>query len=173
MAWESSLVTITRHLIGDVDETVYDDSRIRMALVVAGTLCINEYDFSTDYSFNLVAPDISPDPTESDSLDTAAMALFSLKAASMLDVNRYQKAMESGGGARVVDGETSVDLSTGFKGYKDIIDLGPTASYNKLLKKLSAAKSMNSFRIISTPAYLESIDGFGTSDVPRFFDTFV
>lgn len=129
--WQSVIPVMVRHLIGDVSDTpVYSDSRIETAVVVAGTIVSQEYTFDTEYTFDLVAPDITPDPVEEG--DSLAIALFSLKAACILSINTYQTA--TGRAIRVQDGDTSVSTGEGLRGYSDILKNGPCASYQQLLK---------------------------------------
>jgi hypothetical protein len=160
---------MTRHLIGDLSDTpTYDDSRIQQAVVVAGLISAQEYPFDTEYTFDLDEIDISPDPTNTATLDRSAMALFTLKAACMLNMNSYQSAV--GTGIRVRDGDSEVDTTGSFKGYKDILEIGPCASYTKLLNKLSQNKSMNAGKAISTPASTDFSGFWGRESIADFFD---
>jgi hypothetical protein len=135
MAWDLALVNMVRALTGDVaDPPAKDDDRIKQAIVVGGTIATQEYPFTTTYTFDLLVPDITPDPTEPATLDNIASALFSLKAACLLTMADYQSAV--GTGIRVRDGDSEVDTTAGFKGYTDIIKLGPCGAYAKLLESL-------------------------------------
>jgi hypothetical protein len=168
MAWETTLTLIVRHLINDISASAYTDSRIQQAISVAGLIVAQEFDFNTEYTFDISTPDISPDPTETSTLDTVAMALFSLKAACMLTVNSYQNAI--GTGIKVRDGDSEVDTTGSFKGYKDILEIGPCSSYQKLLKERTFRASMNRGKAIMSPFTHEDFMLTGHSSVSRLFD---
>lgn len=157
MAWETDLVVMVRSLIGDMTEPyAFEDDRLQQSIVVAGLLVSQEFDLDTEYEFDLSAPDISPDPT--DEPDLMAMALFSLKAACLLSLNSYQSAL--GGGIRVRDGDSEVDTTAGFKGYSDILTLGPCASYRKLLTDMVTKQGMNNGGAVMSP-YSDGGDAWG------------
>lgn len=170
MAWENTLTTMVRHLIGDLSTTpTYDDPRIQQGIVVAGLIVAQEYSFATDYTFDIDAPEISPDPTLTAYLDKEAMALFTLKTACILNLNSYQGAV--GNGIKVRDGDSEVDTTGSFKGWKDIIDLGPCGAYKKLLDTLSQNKSMNVGKAVSTPASTDFTGFWGADSVWTFFNS--
>jgi hypothetical protein len=169
MAWQSQLTTMVRVLIGDINTTeVFTDDQITKAVVVGGLISAREFSFANDYTFDLDALDISPDPTESATLDSNAMALFSLKAACMLNMSAYQKAINAG--IKVRDGDSEIDTTGGFKGYKDVLELGPCKSYDKLLKQLQF--NANVGRAVMTPASITTADNWGRNSVYDFFDHF-
>src|SRR5688500_10715162 len=126
MAWQDTMVPMVRVLIGDDTDTQrYESSRIEMAIVTAGLIVAQEYPFKTAYTFDLSLPEVLPDPTVI--LDSEAVALFTLKAACLLNLNTYQTAV--GTGIRVKDGDSEVDTTGALRGYADIMRLGPCASY--------------------------------------------
>lgn len=138
MAIASSLVTMVRVLINDLGTTpTYDDEKISQAIVVAGYQVTIDYSFSTDYTFDIDDPTITPDPTAEETYDAVMIALVTLKAACILSVNNYSSQVNNG--VMVRDGDTQVDTTAGFKGYKDIILLGPCASYQKLLSQATSS----------------------------------
>lgn len=170
--WDQAIPIIVRNLINDTSSTSqqFDDSRIKESIVVAGLIVAQEYSFNTTYSFDMVNTEISPDPiVEGDSL---AVALFSLKAACLLNINQYQGSVKLG--IKVKDWNTEYDPSVGFKGYQDIITNGPCKSYQSLLQQSRFNKSMSSGKAIATPIshidYVWSLSSFGTRDL---FDRFV
>ena len=179
MAWQTTLTLMVRHLISDlndcIDDRMYTEDRVRQAIVIAGIYVEQEFTgLDNAYVFDVEIPSIAPDPVTQS--DTEAMALFSLKAACILDINKYQDTVTDGtGGLMVKDGDTQVDNREGFKGFKDIIELGPCKSYDKLLKQLSARESMNKGRGITGPFTHADFSQSGLSfggGVARFFDSF-
>lgn len=169
--WQSSLTLMVRNLIDDFGNSpTFTDDRIQQAIVVAGLIASNEYNFSAGYTFDLENIDISPDPAASATSDPLAIALFTLKAACLLDTNKYQKAA-SNGGVLIVDGDTEIDTSKGFKGYADIITLGPCASYEKLIRHSSILQSMTFGASVMTPISHAKLLSFGPQvGTSRFFD---
>src|SRR4051812_44108982 len=110
MAWEDTLVVMVRNLIGDLGTVpVYSDERIQSAIITSGLIVSQEYIFNVAYIFDLSTPDMTPDPTETDTLDPIAVGLFTLKAACLLNTNSYQTAL--GGGIKVRDGDSEVDTT--------------------------------------------------------------
>lgn len=167
--WQTFIVNMVRSLINDVSEDpVFSDLRIQEAVCVAGLICAQEYEFTISYSFDMDQIDIVPDPV--DERDNLAIALFALKTACILNMNQYQNA--TGAAIKVRDGDSQIDTTGSFGGYRDILELGPCASYQKLLKQKQFKKSMGSGRAIMTP--LSSPDFYqGTyGSVSRFYDTF-
>jgi hypothetical protein len=150
MAWQPILTLMVRNLIGDTGDTQnYTDSRIQEALLVSGLITTQDYAFPTSYTFDFDSTNISPDPTSTSSSDPVAMALFTLKAACMLNLNTYQNAVKTG--IRVRDGDSEIDTTSGFKGYRDILELGPCGAYNKLLQDLRYKRSMKAGKAIGSP----------------------
>lgn len=176
MAWQTTLVTMVRNLIGDLSATpTYSDAQIQESITVAAYMVYAEYPFSVQYTFDLDTPDITPDPTVSDPIDYAAVALFPLKAACMLNLNSMQTSV--GNSIRVKDGTSEIDTSDGFKGWESILKNGPCQAYDKLLKQLQyngvrgVGGTVASFRAVVTPI---NITGFynDTGCVSRFYNSF-
>ena len=63
MAWDTTMVTILRTIISDLDASSYSDSRLQQILVVAAQYVQQEISFTTTYTVNIDSPDIAPDPT--------------------------------------------------------------------------------------------------------------
>jgi len=172
MAVNTSLVTMVRVLVNDFNSTEWTDDQIKDAVGVAAQVVVGEYDFSTNYIIDLSIPDISPDPVTA--LDNAATALFGLKAACILNTNRYQKAVTNGNvGVKIRDGDSQIDMSSGFNGYRDILERGPCKSYDKLLTTLQYSRSMSLGKGIGTPLTHPDHTGPSSySNVSAFFDGF-
>lgn len=166
MPLQNTLITITRHLINDLDvDTTYSDSRIQEAIVVAGLIVAQEFSFSTEYTFDLINLDIDPDPVSVP--DNLAVALFTLKAACIIEMNKYQDAV--GNSIRVRDGDTEIDTTTGFRGYKDILDNGPCKTYEKLVKDKTIHQSMGFGGAVMSP--IAHVDLTHHSGVGHLFDS--
>lgn len=147
-SWAPTTTAIVRGLINDLSATpVYSDARIQQAVIIGGLISSQEFPFVVDYTFDVEGSGISPDPVATQ--DDAAVALFTLKAACILDTNKYQTAV--GDGIRVKDGDSEVDTTAAFKGYTDLLKLGPCAGYQFLLKKSSLLLSMGGGRAIVSP----------------------
>lgn len=176
MAWQTTLVTMVRNIINDLGTTeTYDDNRIEEAIVISGIFVSQDYLLTTSYTFDVDAISIIPDPVVN--FDPIAIALFTLKASCMLSLNSYQTAIK--GGIRVRDGDSEVDTTTGFGGYRDLLKLGPCGAYSNLLQVLSRRRSSNVGKAVGTPlnhwdhllppfGYGPTGDGYNRS----FFDSF-
>lgn len=150
MAWQDTMVPMVRQLISDFGATqTYADDRIESAIITAGFIVSHDYSFSTDYTFDLVDHDISPDPTHPDTKDNLAVALIVLKAACILTVNSYQTAVA--GGISVRDGDTAISTTQGFGGYADIIKTGPCAAYKDLIDRVTIRGAMSKGRAVLSP----------------------
>ena len=138
MAWETDLVLTLRVLIGDLNAPQKNtDAYLQRVIVAAGIFVNNEIDLSNDYVFDIANVTITPDPVEIG--DTVAQALFPLKAACIMNQSQFQVAL--GQGIKVRDGDSAIDTSVGFRGYRDILQYGPCASYEKLKWQIQAASS--------------------------------
>ncbi len=141
MSWDLGLVAITRVLINDLDATpTFTDARLQQTIATSALLVAQEIDLGQSYTI-IVSPSgsISPDPTLADTKDDIAIVLFPLKAACIIDQNRLQSA--TGNAIRIRDGDSEIDLSVGFKGFRDILELGPCNSYKILLKDIETSRA--------------------------------
>jgi len=169
--WSTDMVTMVRHLVNDTSEPyTYSDSKVQEALVISGLLVAQEYDFTTDYTFDIGTPSMSPDPIASSTYDGIAIALFTLKTACMLDTNRYQGAVLNLG-VKVRDGDEEIDTRDGFRGYFDIINLGACKSYEKLITDKKVLKSMNLGKAIMGPISHEDLSRSSVKGVVDFFNS--
>jgi len=166
MTWDVDLVLMTRLLIDDLNSPQkYTDQYIKQILVTAGILVKNEVELSIDYVFDISNITISPDPIINK--DSISQALLSLKSACILTQGEFRKAL--GQGIKVRDGDSQIDTSVSFKGYTDILKIGPCASYNKLKKQINAG-SGNIVSAVLTP--FRSPTEAGTNRLRWFFDQF-
>lgn len=166
--WETDLVLMLRVLINDLNTPQSNtDAYLQRVLVAAGIIVQNEATLSYSYVFDIDAVTISPDPV--DNSDVAVQALFPLKAACIINQGSYQTAL--GQGIRVRDGDSMVDTSVSFRGYKDILELGPCASYEKLRWQLeaSSAAGAGAAGFVVSPYRDPDVDAYYNS-VTWFFD---
>jgi len=130
MAWDTDLVLMLRVLVGDLNIPQKNtDAYLKRILIAAGILVVNDIDLSQDYIFDISNITIVPDPVILG--DILAQALIPLKAACIMNQSQFQIALSQG--IRVRDGDSQIDTSVSFGGYKDILQLGPCASYSLLL----------------------------------------
>lgn len=129
MAWTTDLVLMARVLVNDINAPqTYTDTYLERVLITAGILVDAEIAFAYTYVYDINALTIVPDPVTSE--DSDFMALVPLKAACILTQGEFKKAL--GQGIKVRDGDSAIDTSVSFRGYRDILELGPCAAYEKL-----------------------------------------
>lgn len=171
MSWQTTLTTMVRHIIGDMGSApTYDDTRIQQGIVVSALIVSQDLPLIQTYTFDIDNPSISPDPTLTATLDKEAMALFTLKTACMLNFSSYQAAV--GTGIKVRDGDSEVDTTGSFKGYADIVNLGPCLAYNKLMLKISQDRSMLTGKAVTSPASTDYTGFWGVDSTVDFFNYF-
>jgi len=138
MAWDTELVMMTRVLVSDINSPQkYSDAVLKQNLACAMILIANDVTLLNTYSVSVVNGTISPDPV--DTGDIAAQALLPLKAACILSIGSYQSAV--GRAIKVRDGDSVIDTTSSFKGYRDIIELGPCAAFEKLCWQIQVNES--------------------------------
>jgi len=136
MAWDTDLVLMVRVLMSDIaTPQTYTDGYLERVLITAGIMVDAEFPFSYDYTYDISALMISPDPVISE--DNIFMALVPLKAACILTQGEFKQAL--GQGIKVRDGDSAIDTSVSFRGYRDILEIGPCAAYEKLKWSLLAS----------------------------------
>jgi hypothetical protein len=110
MSWQGQMSTIVRHLISDVDSSAYTFSaqRIETTLVVAAQLMTMNVDFANDYTINVEAITLAPDPTDTDTKDNPFITLTCLRAACIIIGSEIRK--ESGNAISIKDGPSAIDL---------------------------------------------------------------
>ncbi len=134
--WDTDLVLMTRVLVGDIDlPQTYTDEYIQRAIIASAYIVDVEVTFAFDYTYDIDALTISPDPVTSD--DGVFIALVPLKAACIITMGEFKKAL--GQGIKVRDGDSAIDTSVSFRGYNDIIQFGVCASYDRLKWTLQAS----------------------------------
>lgn len=136
MAWDTDLVMMVRVIVSDITSPqTYTDEYIKRVLITAGIQVDASFTFPQTYIYDISALTISPDPVVS--IDSAFMALVPLKAACILTQGEFKQAL--GQGIKVRDGDSAIDTSVSFRGYRDILELGPCKAFDKLLLSLIAS----------------------------------
>ncbi len=136
MSWNIDLVLMVRVLMSDITSPqTYADEYIERVLITAGIIVDAEFPFDYDYSYDISTLTISPDPVTSE--DSVFMALVPLKAACILVQGEFKQAL--GQGIKVRDGDSAIDTSVSFRGYRDILEFGPCTAYEKLKWSLLAS----------------------------------
>jgi hypothetical protein len=136
MTWDVDLVLMVRILIGDLPSPqTYTDEYLEQVIIVAGIQVDVEFPFSYTYTYDISAATISPDPIINN--DSPFIALIPLKAACILIQGEFKQSL--GQGIKVRDGDSAIDTSVSFRGYRDILELGPCAAYQKLKWSLLAS----------------------------------
>ena len=150
MAWDSTMVTILRVLISDIDvPQSYTSARLQQILVVGAQYVQQEISFSTTYTITIGTPAISPDPTLTASKDDAFTNLVVLKAACLTDWGEFrQKALVAGIKARC--GPAILETLQHLDGFKTLIDKGPCAAYDELKTDYQFGNT-NTVRAILSP----------------------
>ncbi len=139
MAWTTDLVLMTRVLISDISAPqTYADEYLERVLITAGIMVDVEVPFAYDYSYDISALTISPDPVTSE--DSTFMALVPLKSACIITQGEFKQAL--GQGIKVRDGDSAIDTSVSFRGYRDILELGACAAYERLKWSLLASSGV-------------------------------
>jgi hypothetical protein len=136
MAWDTDLVMMVRVIVSDITSPqTYTDEYIQRVLITAGIQVDAGFAFPYNYVYDITALTISPDPVVS--VDLAFMGLVPLKAACILTQGEFKQAL--GQGIKVRDGDSAIDTSVSFRGYRDILELGPCKAFEKLLLSLTAS----------------------------------
>jgi hypothetical protein len=143
--WLQELVLMVRATINDFDGTNFSDLRIKQMLLVAARYVIQDVPtFSDTYTIDVTGLSISPTPT-----DDLFVVLMTLKAACIADQALYRtKASMEGVSSRC--GPASLTISGNLKGFKDLLAIGPCATYAEL-SNAAAFSDINNIRAIMSP----------------------
>lgn len=130
MTWDINFVLMLRVLLNDFNPPQKNtDLYLQRVLVTAGIFVNSQIELPRTYVYDIDAVTITPDPLVSK--DAISEALMPLKAACIINEGDFQKAV--GQGIKVRDGDSAIDTSVGFRGFKDILELGSCAAYDRLL----------------------------------------
>lgn len=112
MSWANEMVIILRHLIDDVCNITYTNSRLEETIIVAAQLVNLEVDFDKTYIIDIDALILTPDPTAS-VRDNAFINLVVLKAACIiLSGEAKANALLA---IKIKDGPTEIDTGQRHK----------------------------------------------------------
>jgi hypothetical protein len=141
MSWQTDMTTIVRYLISDVDDSNYKftDARIQTSILVAATFVNNDIDFSNEYTINLGASTLSPDPTDSATEESVFVTLTCLKTACVIIGGEIR--LEAGNSIAIKDGPSAVDLR-GVSSVLVILHKDLCAKYDSAVLDYSAGKSI-------------------------------
>lgn len=132
MSWQLEIPIIIRSIINDLDETnlTYSDERLQQLAVVAAQYVQKEIEFNNRYTFNIVASEISPDPTLLETRDEDFISFVVLKSVCLLDQSslRTRAALE---GVRANLGPASLSVTAGSS-FQFLIANGPCKTYEDL-----------------------------------------
>ena len=133
--------TIVRHLVNDVDSDSYtfSNNRLETTILVAAQLCQMNIDFANTYTINVENCTLSPDPTDSSTVDNPFITLICLRAACIIIGSEIRS--ESGNAISIKDGPSAIDLrgvtQTLTVIYKDLCE-----KYEHLLLEYRAGSSI-------------------------------
>ncbi len=167
MDWQTNLTLMVRVLINDLALPQKNtDDYLQQVIVTAGIIVDPEITFPFDYSYDIEAVTITPDPVVKN--DIFFQSLVPLKAACIITQGNFQTAL--GQGIKVRDGDSAIDTTVGFRGYRDIITLGPCLSYENLKWKIESSRSRSVGSAVMTPFREPDIQS-PISDMNSFFDS--
>lgn len=127
MAWDTTMVTMLRVLINDLDASTYTDTRLKQVIVVSAKYVNQELGFT--YDIDIDTPDITPDPVTDE--DDAYVNFVILKAACIADQSTFRtKALNEG--IKAVLGPASIAVAGNLSGFKTLLEMGPCKTYEEL-----------------------------------------
>jgi len=147
MSWQGQMTTVVRHMINDLDSDsyTYTNTRLEKAILVSVQLTLMNVDFVNTYLVNTEACTLSPDPTETATLDNAFIALICLRTACLILGGEIRS--ESGNAISIKDGPSAIDLKgvtqTLTMLYKDLCQ-----KYETLLLEYRAGNSVAGVAIL-------------------------
>lgn len=153
MAWDTVMITILRPIINDaIEPYTYSDATLKSLLVTSAFYVVGDIDWSTDYTVDVVAETITPDPSTSNPIDYDFINACVLRAACLIDQATHRTAAESEG-VEAYAGPARLRISGRTKATKDLIDVGSCAAYEDLKQQINFGTSMASKAIIVIGPY--------------------
>lgn len=124
MAWNDTLTTMLRYIIGDVAEGCdqkYNDSRLQTQILVSSKFVASEANFSQTFASDLMMMTLTPDPTVNPTIDDWFSNLVVLKAA--LQITQIEHRILTNGGAIMYrEGSAMVDMRDLARHKKELLD---------------------------------------------------
>jgi hypothetical protein len=121
MSWQTTMTTILRHTINDVDDPqTYTDSRLQLALLIGANFVNTELNWVNSYQVNIEQLSISPDPTSGAINDNWFINLTVMKTTIFMLTNDLAVAARSGFSMKDID--VTIDFREMYKARKLILD---------------------------------------------------
>jgi hypothetical protein len=162
MSWQSITNSLIRDLIGDVDTPqVYTDSRLTQVAITCAHLVLNEVSFVNDYTVDVAASSISPDPSVSPE-DVSFLNLLALRSSLLIANSEFKTSAKQS--FIVKDGPSQIDTGNRYKALADFAKVAKEA-YDKAKIDYIAGNSIAACAIL-TPFYYrgEAPNMFGSSN---------
>lgn len=134
MSWDIVMVISLRSLIADLDSSCFTDDRLKQLLVVAAQYVMTDANIETDYTINITSPNISPDPTATDTQDLPFSNLTVLKAACIIDRGNARLAAAING-LEARCGPAQMKVSRRMDGFSILLDQGYCGAYKEALRQ--------------------------------------
>ena len=168
--WQDQVIPIVRVLLNDlVSPYTLSDRRLEQLCAVSAHLVSSELYTVYEYSVNIAARTISPDPYVSD--DRAFINLIALKAACIADISTFRsEALRAGLKAKL--GPATLETVERIPAFKTLLDQGPCALYEEMKMQISFGES-SVCRVILSPFVSNDFDPTGMSgfaQASRMFD---
>lgn len=145
------MINIIRILINDFDceDHTYTDTQLEKTLAVSAQYVVQELSFSTTYTVTVNPPDISPDPTDSDTLDNVFTNFVVLRAACLIDHWTFKtKAALEGIRARA-GSPVDLEIRGHLRGYEILLDKGVCATFEQLKMEYKFGNANNIKAVLS------------------------
>jgi hypothetical protein len=129
MAWLDDAIIIVRNLINDTQSPqTYDDNRLQELIMTSAFLVVTDItSLETSYTVNMSNLSVSPDPSN----DSFFMSFVCLKSACLVDQSNLRtKALVAGIVAKC--GPAVLDTMKHMDGFKELITIGPCATYQSM-----------------------------------------
>ncbi len=128
MSWPTTMTTLLRVIINDIDSTEYTDARLKTLLVNAAQLVNMDIRPSIAYTVDIVNETLSPDPTEEASKDDIFTNLVVLKAGCLVDHGTYRtKILLAGLSAKL--GPAILETGKYADNFKNLLEVGACEMY--------------------------------------------
>lgn len=134
LSWQVPCIELLRVLINDLEDTpTYSDARLIRVLTVAAFQVLRECDFPQNFTVDIVASDITPDPTDEDggTNNDDFINLMCLKAACIIDTGAAIQAANNATAGK--DTVSSWDLKGVAQHTIDLLSKGYCATYSSAL----------------------------------------